>query len=229
MTGLSRITDKILAEAREDANRKLAEADALCEELAREYATRAEGIRENLNEEARREAAEILARAKSGETMVRRNVMLEAKSARIDEAFSLARQEILNFSEERYADMMTTLLVSVLQRQAEHETVSREMYGEEDAPATDGYEVVLNEKDRARLGEKWIQSCRQRLQDIQKTLANRVALSPVTAPIDGGLIVRCGQIEINCSLQALFAQLRPEWEAKVSRKLFPDQSEKKGS
>ena len=43
------------------------------------------------------------------------------------------------------------------------------------------------------------------------------------------LIVRCGAIEINCSLRALFDQIRPALETKVSRKLFPDKLEKKGS
>jgi len=229
MTGLSKITDKILAEAREDASGKLAEADARCEEIAREYAARAEEIRKTLNEEARREAAEIVSRAKSGEAMVRRNVLLEAKSARIDEAFALAHQAILSLPEERYEELLIRLLVSVMKGQAEHEKESRELYGEEDAPVIDGYEVILNEKDRERLGEKLIGGFRKRMDGEYSALAEQVTLSRTVAPIDGGLIVRCGQIEINCSLRALFDEIRPRMEGKVSRKLFPDKLEKKGS
>ncbi len=226
MTGLSKITDKILAEAREDAARKLSEADARCEEIAKEYAARAEESCARLTEDAKREASEIVARAKSSEAMVRRNVLLEAKSARIDEAFSLAYQEILHLSEEQYLELLTSLLVSVMKRQAEHEMTSRELYGEEDAPSFDRYEVVLNEKDHTRLGEKLLSGFRQR---VGAPLAERVILSDETAAMDGGLIVRCGPIEMNCSLRALFEQLRPQLEPKVSRKLFPDQGEKKGS
>ena len=229
MTGLSKITDKILADARADAAQKLAEADARCEEIAQEYAARAEELRRALNEEAKREAAEIVARAKSGEAMVRRNVMLEAKSARIDEAFDLAHQEILNLSEERYAEMLTMLLVSVVRGQAEHEATSRALYGEADAPESDTYEVLLNEKDHEKFGKQLLVSFRQRMGAEQKTLADRVMLSSEYVPIDGGLIVRCGAIEINCSLRALFDQIRPALETKVSRKLFPDKLEKKGS
>lgn len=229
MTGLSKITDKILAEAQEDAAKKLAEADARCEEITREYAAHAEEIRNRLNEEAKRDAAEIVSRAKSGEAMVRRNVLLEAKSARIDEAFELAYREMTNLSDEHYGELLSMLLASIMKNQAEHEQISRDLYGEEDAPEADVYEVLLNEKDRERFGASLLQSFRQRMGDDQKTISDRVVLSSSVANIDGGLVVRCGSIEINCSLRALFDQIRPELEAKVSRKLFPDKLEKKGS
>ena len=229
MTGLSKITDKILAEAQEDAAKKLAEADARCQEIRREYAARAEEICKILNEDAKREASEIVSRAKSGEAMVRRNVFLEAKSARIDEAFELAYREMTNLSEEHYGELLSMLLVSIMKHQAEHEQISRELYGEEDAPEADVYEVLLNEKDREHFGESLIESFRQRTQEDSKTIFDRVVLSSSVANIDGGLIVRCGSIEINCSLRALFDQIRPQLEAKVSRKLFPDKLEKKGS
>ena len=207
----------------------MAEADARCEEIGREYAARAEEICKNLNEDAKREAAEIISRAKSGEAMVKRNVLLEAKSARIDEAFELAYREIVNLSEERYAELLRMLLVSVMKKQAEHERVSRELYGEEDAPETETYEVLLNEKDRERFGASLMESFRRRMGEEYRTVADRVALSSDVANIDGGLIIRGGRIEINCSLRALFDQIRPALEAKVSRKLFPDKLEKKGN
>lgn len=228
MTGLSKITDKILAEARADAAARLAEADAKCEEIRRAYADRAEEIRQALNEDAKREAAEIVSRAKSGEAMVRRNVMLEAKSARIDEAFARAHEDILNLPKEQYAQMLTTLLVSVVKGQAAHEEESLALYGAEDAPVCDTYEVLLNEKDREQLGETLMASFKNQMGEA-RALCDRVVLSDRTVAIDGGLIVRCGSIEINCSLRALFDQIRPELEAKVSRKLFPEKLEKKGN
>jgi hypothetical protein len=43
-----------------------------------------------------------------------------------------------------------------------------------------------------------------------------------TAPIDGGLVLRCGPVETNCSLAMLMAENRRETEAKASRILFGD-------
>jgi hypothetical protein len=50
----------------------------------------------------------------------------------------------------------------------------------------------------------------------------KLRLSSETAPIDGGLILRCGPVETNCSLSMLMAENRRETEAKVSRILFGD-------
>ena len=43
-----------------------------------------------------------------------------------------------------------------------------------------------------------------------------------TAPIDGGLVLRCGPVETNCALSMLMAENRRETEARVSRILFGD-------
>ena len=53
------------------------------------------------------------------------------------------------------------------------------------------------------------------------TLA-KLRLAPDTAPIDGGIILRCGPVEANCSLSMLMAANRRETEARVSRILFGD-------
>ena len=222
MTGLSKITDKILADARADAAELLAQAEKKSSELAGEYARQAQSRREQIDESTKREAAEIVARAKSGEAAIRRNVILEAKSAQIDRAFDLAKKELLGLSEERYAELLLRLLVAACRRQAEDERLSRELYGEEDAPIADCYEVLLNERDGERFGEALIASVREQSELSAKT----VVLSSQRARIDGGLILRCGNTEINCSVQALIEQIRPTLEGKVSRKLFP---EKKGS
>ena len=50
----------------------------------------------------------------------------------------------------------------------------------------------------------------------------KLRLAPDTAPIDGGLILRCGPVETNCSLAMLMAENRRETEARVSRILFGD-------
>ena len=229
MTGLSKITDKILAEAREDAARALAEADAKCEQIAAQYAAKAAAIRAELNEEARREAAELVARAKSGEAMERRNASMELRSAKIDEAFSLAHKELLQLSEERYLELLMRLLLSAVRIQSRQEIVSRELYGEEDAPSYERYEVLLNERDRVRFGEALMRNLEARIDQDYAAMLQKIFLSEQTVGIDGGLILKSGSIELNCSLRALFEELRPSLEAKVGQRLFPEKSERNGS
>lgn len=226
MTGLSRITDKILAEARADAAAKLAEADARCAEIAKEAAERAAELRAGIEEDAKKEAVGIVIRTKSGEAVVRRNTVLEARAALIDEAFDTAKKEILHLSEDRYLELLVMILGSCLRQQIENERVSRELYGEEEAPEFDAYEVLLCERDLNRLGTRLIEELGKRRAAEVSTLTRPLVLGAEPVAIDGGLILRCGAMELNCSLSTLFKDIRPELEAKVARKLFP---EKKGS
>ena len=83
------------------------------------------------------------------------------------------------------------------------------------------YEVLLNERDRDRVGEALIKEVKQTAAGkLPAEMLARLTLANETVRIDGGLILRCGSIEANCSLSLLFAQLREELEAEVCRVLF---------
>ena len=56
---------------------------------------------------------------------------------------------------------------------------------------------------------------KMKLSDLEK-----IKLSNDTANINGGLILRCGAVESNCSLSMLFAEARRTTEAKVNEALF---------
>ena len=224
MTGLSKITDKILAEARADAAKMLADANARCSEISGDYARRGAEIRKRIEEDARAEAAEIVSRAKSSDAMLRRNSLLKARGDQIDRAFELAGREMLNLSDDRYLEMLLLFLSAALRRQLADEASNRELYGDDETVSVACYEVLLNERDRERLGARLMEEFGKRFADSLPI--GRVALAADMASIDGGLLLRCGSMEINCSVKALVDEIRPELEAKVSRRLFP---EKKGS
>ena len=52
-------------------------------------------------------------------------------------------------------------------------------------------------------------------------IPERVKLSADTVNIDGGLVLRRGNVEINNSIEAIFSHLRPKLEAEVAKILFP--------
>ncbi|MBQ7384026.1 MAG: V-type ATP synthase subunit E [Clostridia bacterium] len=224
MTGLSKITDKILAEANNDAAKTRAAADAECRRIADEYKRKAEKIRRDIEERTEAEASAIVSRAKSSAAMEQRNAALSAQSALIDKAFENAKKEILYLPDDKYLDFLTSMLVTVLMRQSEDERISREVYGEEDAPTAECYEIILNERDLAKHGKALMENLRRRL--VGKSNSDVIAktkLSRETAKIDGGLILKYGNIEINSSISMLFEQSRPAMEARVSHILFDKQ------
>ena len=138
-----------------------------------------------------------------------------------NEAYAAAEKQIKSMSGEQYLDLLQKMLRSALKRQIEGEEESLRLYGEDIAPET--YEVVLNSRDRDNYGEKLMTAFREGYgAKLPATALVKLRLAPDTAPIDGGLILRCGPVETNCSLSMLMAANRRETEAKVSRILFGD-------
>ena len=74
MTGLSKITDRILNDARADAQKLLDAADQECARIAEKAKLDAADIRAEIETDARREAEEILNRARSSEATVSRDI-----------------------------------------------------------------------------------------------------------------------------------------------------------
>ena len=124
MTGLSKITDKILEEARQDAAARLSQADRECSAISAEYAGKADKIRNDIFERARNEAAGIVSRAKSTENMEKRNTQLAAKSRMIELAYETAKKQIADLPEERMLSFLVMLLCAAVAQRAEAEETS---------------------------------------------------------------------------------------------------------
>ena len=81
----------------------------------------------------------------------------------------------------------------------------------------------MNPRDRDSYGEKLLTAYRAGYgARVSPAALAKLCLAPDTAPIDGGIILRCGPVETNCSLSMLMAANRRETEARVSRILFGD-------
>ena len=221
INGLNKITDKILSEAQAKADKILSDAQAECDRINAEYAERAEKIRSEISTEAEKGGMEYVARIRSTAATSKRNLLLQTKSDLIDGVFAGVLEQTRNLELEKYNEILIGLLSAALLEQIESEEISRSLYGEEDALAPESYEVLFNQRDRDRCGKLVIEG-------VQKHLSGKVSaeklsclkLSTQTANIDGGLILRCGSVESNCSLAILFAQLRESLESEVARTLF---------
>ena len=220
MIGLSKITDKILAEAREDARLSEEAAEARIKEIAAEYAAKAEALKKEIDTDARHQAEELVARAHADEEMIRRSAVLEARAAMVDEVFEAAKKEILGLFTEKYLDFLFGLFMKAYRTETESAERNRALYGDEDALEYTGCAILLNERDRDRLGKALMDRVEKTFK--KEGISEIPALAEECVAIDGGLILRFGSIEINCSVKALFASLRTDWEGKVVARLFPE-------
>lgn len=219
MTGLEKVTGKIIADAEADARVILDRAEAECAAIKEKYAAETEAALERLRDQNDRECQALIVRARSSAAMAKRNAILEARAAILNDAYTAAERQIKSMNGEQYLDLLQKMLRSALKRQLEGEEESMRLYGEDITPEL--YEVILNSRDRDNYGEKLMTAFREGLgAKLPAAALRKLTLASETAPIDGGLILRCGPVETNCSLAMLMAENRRETEAKVSRILF---------
>jgi V/A-type H+-transporting ATPase subunit E len=219
MKGLDKITDRILADAKDRARAVLESAQSDCRLAAAEYAARADAIAEEISERAMREGEQMIARSRSAAAMARRNILLAAKAEMLDEAFEAAKKQICDTDYGKYRELLVALLSCALMEQASDERKTL-AFGDE-VTEFDTFEVLFNENDRARFGESVIEGARRVTERrIGAERAAKLRLSAECADIDGGLILRYGDVETNCSLAVLLREMRRELEGKISAILF---------
>ncbi len=191
-------TEKIIAHIRADAEAQtaaiLAQAEQRCAEIRGVYEQKAKdayaekiraGVKANQD---RLESMERLAK------MEGRKAILAVKQDMVSESFDRAVEQLVNLPEEQYVALLAKLAAQ--------------------ASVTGDEEIVLNRRDRERIGEKLVQAANVLLEK------GRLSLAPDTRDIAGGLILRRGSIEANCTAELLVELRREDMAAELARVLF---------
>ncbi len=221
MTGLDKITGRIIEEAQAEAAQILKDADEKCKKIAEEYATRAKKIRKEIDEDAQKQAEYIISHAKSTAAMAKRNILLDAKAQLVGIAFGGAFEEFTSMTDEKYQSFLVMLLTYALKNHVETQQASVVLDGEENVLFADRYEIVLNKKDTEKHGQAVLDGVRRNLVGkLASSVFEKIYVSKNHANIKGGLILRYGDVEMNCSLEMLFAQKRDKLEVDVHKILF---------
>ena len=212
MTGISRITDKIIAEAQTDSRRILGEADKKCAEILAQYKKEADESVRAIEEEAQNEAEKIVTKAKTEAGIIRKNTVNDAKIRLVDRVFDEAKKEILSLSDDKYLEFLINLLVSLLKQI--------------NAEGSKGkIEVLLCAKDREKHGKALLEGVSRRLiGKIDSKFLESVALSRATAEISGGIVLATERCDYNCSVESIIEKIRPEIESNIRKMLFEGNS-----
>ncbi len=221
MTGLDKIIDRILSDAKDRAREILEAASLDCRAMAEEFAAKAEKMRSEIADAAESRGEAIVSRAKSAAAMERRSLLAKTKAALIDEAFEAARAEIRDTDFGKYRELLTALLAGALVEEAK--SADQAIAFGDEIEEFDTYEVLMNEADRAAYGTAVVEGAKRAVRAlIGAERTEKVRLSDAVADIDGGLVLRYGSIEANCSLSMLMSEMRRALESKVSAILFAD-------
>lgn len=195
MTGLDKIIEKILLEAQQNCDNILKQANLEVKEIIAQARAEAKKESDEIILEAEKTASRRKAVSKSTAESITRNRYLEIRNAILNDIISAAYLEIEKFSDEEYFAMLKKLCIKNVQK------------GE--------CEMLLSGYDIGRLPEDFETSIN--LEIYEK---GAVHISTVPANIENGFILNYGDIEINCTLKAVFDENMDALKDMLSTALF---------
>jgi Archaeal/vacuolar-type H+-ATPase subunit E len=223
MVNLEKLTGRIISDAEEYARGILDSAKSDIAELEDAARAKIEYIHAESDSRAEKESKAMLDRAAAASESASRAIILSAKTKLLDSAFEAALSRLKQLAVSAPADyknLLVRLLVSVISSAAESETAHDEYYGSGELVSHELYTAAFCVRDleggSGSVASQVIAEASKKLSGTGKKL--RAADN--AADIDGGFILRSGDVEYNCSFSALMAGYRSEHEGEIYRMLF---------
>ncbi len=192
MNGLSNISNKILADAKQKADAQIAEAQESAAKILADTQKRAGAEAAAVLKDSAARCADVAEKARLVTELEGKKLLSNARQQMITLTFEKALERLLTLPEADYCKLLIKLANDVLSDGK-------------------GGEVLLNAKDHAAHG-----------QALAEAVSGRATLAADSAPIVGGLIVRRGKIEYNCALDVLVRMVSEKVAPEVSSALFPE-------
>lgn len=198
MTGAEKITARILDEARQQARANVERAEKEAADIIHDAHKEAEVKRSSIIEKAKGEAAEHKKRLISVAELEARKQKLQAKQEMIEEAFAKTLERLNSLSAAKYEGIIADMIL--------------------DSVSTGNEEVILSSRDRSRLSPEFAAGINKRL--AGRGIKGNITISDETRDINGGFILKTGDIEVNNSFEAIIKMQRDELEEKIVKILF---------
>ena len=198
MKGIDKITSRILADAEAECAAVKKESDGRCAAIKAQAEKKAQEEYWRLVREGVKDTEQRVQRMDRTARLEAKKSVLNMKQEAVSRAFELARDSIAELPERDY--------VGFLARQAAEAAIS----GQE--------EGIFCERDRAAVGAKAVKAANELL--AAKGMPAMLTLSDATREMAGGLMLKQGDIEVNCTVDTLLDLSRGELAARVAEVLF---------
>ncbi len=216
MNSSEKITERIISLAQDEADKIIADAQKEADAITENYKAKAAEISANAEREISEESSALRSRTLAGGEKTKRSTMLAAKSAKIDEAFDKAKAKLLSLPIADYEKMLSAMLVSTVKNEIETEKIMIEASADGEIIPVDIYEVFLSQSDKSRLTGDFIKEA----SSFAANSGKKILLADTVRDIDGGFILKCGDIEVNCSFGLILSRLKSGLEGDVYKILF---------
>lgn len=197
MTGLEKILKAIEDEAQAKADEIINEAKKKADDIL--ACARQEGEQQAalITQRLSNEVNSIINRAESTANLLEKKTILEAKQQIISENISNARASLSELSDDEY----TEIILKLIKRYAHNARG----------------EIIFSAADKKRLPADFADRIKAVLTDKEGA---EIILSDKNADINGGFLLVYGDIEENCSFDALFEAAKDDLQDKVNSFLF---------
>lgn len=168
----------------------------------------------------KRESDAIMRRVDSNSQMDRRKISLASKERMIDRAYSEVEEDIYDLDTADYIEFLARELCNAVNEQLLSSVKLKEMYGESDRSSTD-FKVIFNEKDKKAVSKDVIAKAKEYLKERSGDWDDvKIAVSSETSDIRGGLVLKYGDIETNCSVSTIIKESKADTDTAVAKVLF---------
>ena len=196
MNGLDNISNKIIAEAEQQAAKITAEAKLQAQDIIEKAKAAAAADIANGQASIDAKVADMAEKARIAATLERRRLVATTHQKLISTVFTTTLERLRALPPEKYQKLLVTLAENAL-------------------ADGQGGELILNADDRAAYGEAVVQQ-------LNLKGGEKVTLSEESRNIPGGVIIKRGNIELNCALDVTVRMLSDSMANEVNRMLFPE-------
>lgn len=227
MNGIENITSRILQDAQAEADQLTAQAQAQARQIEAEAGAQAKAQAQAILQKGQAEAQQRRQRLASVAQLEARKLTLAAKQEMVGQAFAEALARLAALQGGQAVELLAKLAAA--------------------ASVTGHEEVILAEKDRDAIGAQVVKRANELLaRAVAPKLPDEVTDNPVGSlldkvvagasamlagtgmltlaqdalPMAGGLVLRDGKVETNCSFETLVQLKRDELAAPVAKVLF---------
>ncbi|MFS8500255.1 MAG: V-type ATP synthase subunit E family protein [Caldicoprobacter sp.] len=202
MDGIDKIKQRILEDARQEAERIIKSAEEKAEEIKKAKADEAGRLKKRLTEQNIEAAREHKRRMLVSAQLEMKKKVLAVKRDMIEAVFAGVIERISRMPDDQYREVIASMLLN--------------------APLQGDEEVLFSVYDEHRLDQNFLDYINEQLKKQGRN--GRLRLSPDRGQFKAGFILRGHKVEINCSFEAIVRALRAEMESQVAEMLFGELS-----
>lgn len=197
MTGLEKIIQTIEADAKAAAEVITSQAKFDADEITAAARVHADKLYAEITMKSELEVKSVLSRAESGAALQEKKLILDAKQQTISDIIAKAKDKLLTLPDSGYFDV----LLEIIKKHAHNKAG----------------QIVLSAADLNRIPKDYNTAIMNILSSIPGA---SLTIADEAAELEGGFILVYGDIEENCSFDALFSAAKDDLQDKVNALLF---------